>query len=174
MTAINDGGIALVNRGTTTMIAMVKATKPPMISKGLPESQVVSPFTTVLNWSSCDMKITTASPFTKPYMTGCGTSLTNLASLNRPTRIWIAPASATAASTYSIPLDCISAIKTITVAPAPPEINPGLPPKIAVTSPMMKAPYNPIKGGKPARIAKDKDSGIMVMATVIPASTSVR
>jgi len=39
---------------------------------------------------------------------------------------------------------------------------------------MIKAPYNPVKGGKPATIAKDSDSGIMVIATVKPANISVR
>jgi hypothetical protein len=37
----------------------------------------------------------------------------------------------------------------------------------------MKAAYKPVKGGKPARIANDNDSGIMVMATVKPARISV-
>jgi hypothetical protein len=52
----------------------------------------------------------------------------------------------------------INAIKTITVAPAPPDTKPGLPPKTAVTNPMMKAAYSPTKGGKPAKIANDNDS----------------
>jgi hypothetical protein len=59
------------------------------------------------------------------------------------------------------------------VAPAPPEIIPGLPPKIAVTNPIIKAAYNPTSGGNPASIAKDKDSGIMVIATVRPAKISI-
>jgi hypothetical protein len=42
----------------------------------------------------------------------------------------------------------------------------------AVTNPMMKAAYSPTKGGKPAKIANDNDSGIMVMATVKPAKIS--
>jgi hypothetical protein len=33
--------------------------------------------------------------------------------------------------------------------------------------------YSPTKGGKPAKIANDNDSGIMVMATVKPAKISV-
>ena len=90
-----------------------------------------------------------------------------------PTKICKTPAKATAAKTYSNPFDLIKAINTITVAPAPPEINPGLPPNIAVTRPAIKAAYKPIKGGKPANIANDNDSGIMVMATVRPAKTSV-
>jgi hypothetical protein len=73
----------------------------------------------------------------------------------------------------SKPCDFIKAIKTITVAPAPPEINPGLPPNTAVISPAIKAAYKPVKGGNPAKIANDKDSGIMVIATVRPARISV-
>ena len=80
---------------------------------------------------------------------------------------------ATAAKTYSKPCEFIKAIKTTTVAPAPPETNPGRPPKIAVISPMIKAAYNPTKGGKSARMAKDNDSGIIVIATVNPAKISV-
>jgi hypothetical protein len=38
---------------------------------------------------------------------------------------------------------------------------------------MIKAAYNPTNGGKPANIAKDNDSGIIVIATVKPAKTSV-
>lgn len=82
------------------------------------------------------------------------------------------PANAMAAKTYSIPFDFIKAIRTIAVAPAPPEIRPGLPPKIEVISPIIKAAYKPDKGGNPARIANDKDSGIIVMATVRPARIS--
>ncbi len=41
-----------------------------------------------------------------------------------------------------------------------------------VTNPIIKAPYNPTKGGNPAKIANDNDSGIMVIATVKPARIS--
>ncbi|MNY19724.1 hypothetical protein D3C86_1531700 [compost metagenome] len=59
-----------------------------------------------------------------------------------------------------------------TVAPAPPDIIPGLPPKIAVTKPIIKAAYKPVKGDSPASMAKDNDSGIIVIATVNPAKIS--
>src|SRR5690606_15484181 len=91
-----------------------------------------------------------------------------------PTIICNKPANTTAAKKYSMPCPAIKAIITITVAPAPPEIIPGLPPNIAVIIPIIKAPYNPVKGGNPATIANDKDSGIMVIATVNPAKISVR
>ncbi|MNY25423.1 hypothetical protein D3C86_1592070 [compost metagenome] len=81
----------------------------------------------------------TANPFTKPNITGCGTRRINFPSLKRPTIICITPAIATAANTYSSPFDFMRAMRTITVAPAPPEIKPGLPPKIAVTKPIIKA-----------------------------------
>ena len=51
------------------------------------------------------------------------------------------------------------------VAPAPPDTNPGRPPRIEVTNPMRKAAYKPVKGLNPARMARIE--GIMVMATVI-------
>ena len=63
-------------------------------------------------------------------------------------------------------------MRVTTVAPAPPEISPGLPPNIAATNPAMNAAYNPESGGNPAKIAKDNDSGIMVIATVNPANIS--
>ena len=171
--AANEAGTALVSLGKNMTIPIVNATKPAIINRGLPDNQTLSPFTIVLNCSSCDMKMIIAKPFTNPNITGCGTNRMNLPNLNKPIKICITPAKATAANTYSKPFDCIKAIKTITVAPAPPDTIPGLPPKTAVTKPIMKAAYNPTSGGKPANIANDNDSGIMVMATVNPAKTSV-
>ena len=81
------------------------------------------------------------------------------------------PANATAAKKYTKPFEIISAIKTITVAPAPPEIIPGLPPKIAVNKHKINEAYKPIKRGKQANITNDSDSG--VIATVKPARISV-
>src|SRR5690606_28175846 len=81
---------------------------------------------------------------------------------------------ATAAKKYSIPCVAINGIMTITVAPAPPEIMLGLPPNIEVINPIRNAPYNPVSGGKPATIANDNDSGIIVIATVNPAKISTR
>lgn len=114
----------------------------------------------------------TARPFKKPYITGCGMSRTNLPSLNRPTRSCRTPAKTTAANRYSTPCETTKAINTTTVAPAPPDTIPGRPPRTAVTIPIKKAAYKPVRGVSPARIANDKDSGIMVMATVKPANTS--
>ncbi|MNT69549.1 hypothetical protein D3C72_2078760 [compost metagenome] len=114
-----------------------------------------------------------ANPFTKPNITGCGTRRINFPSLKTPTRICKTPAKATAANTYSKPCDFIKAINTITVAPAPPDTIPGLPPKMAVTNPIINAAYKPVNGGKPANIAKESDSGIIVIATVKPAKISV-
>ena len=116
----------------------------------------------------------TARPLTKPNMTLSGTRRMYLAHLKMPIMIWITPASATAANAYSSPCVLIRAINVTTVAPAPPEINPGRPPNRAATSPAMNAAYSPESGGKPARMANDNDSGIMVMATAKPARISVR
>jgi hypothetical protein len=38
---------------------------------------------------------------------------------------------------------------------------------------MINAPYKPTNGGKPANMANDNDSGIIVIATVNPAKISV-
>ena len=61
-------------------------------------------------------------------------------------------------------------IKTITtaIAPVAPEIIPGLPPNTAVTSPIIKAPYSPIRGSIPAIKAKATASGTKAKATVRP------
>src|SRR5690606_40982671 len=83
------------------------------------------------------------------------------------------PAKTTAANKYSTPCEAAKAINTTTVAPAPPDTIAGLPPKIAVTSPIKKEAYRPVSGDSPAKIAKDSDSGIMVIATVNPAKISV-
>ena len=63
---------------------------------------------------------------------------------------------------------------TITTANAPvaPEIIPGLPPKIAVIKPTIKAAYKPTKGSTPATKAKATASGTSAKATVIPERTS--
>ena len=62
----------------------------------------------------------------------------------------------------------ISAIITTAVAPVAPEIIPGLPPKRAVTIPIIKAPYNPTIGDKPATKANATASGTNAIATVKP------
>ena len=66
--------------------------------------------------------------------------------------------------------------ETMTTAKAPvaPEIIPGLPPKIEVINPIMKAAYSPTRGSTPATKAKATASGINANATVIPDNTSFR
>ena len=63
---------------------------------------------------------------------------------------------------------------TITTAKAPvaPEIIPGLPPKTAVTKPIINAPYKPIIGDIPATKAKATASGTKAKATVKPDNIS--
>src|SRR5690554_998213 len=71
----------------------------------------------------------------------------------------------------SIPLECPSAIivtKITATAPAAPEINPGLPPKIAATKPTIKAPVSAISGSICATKAKATTSGIIANDTVTP------
>ena len=85
--ATRDGGTALVILGKIRIIAMVKATNATIIKSGLPVNHSTCPFIITLNCSSCAEKMITARPFTKPNITGCGTSLINLPSLKTPTPI---------------------------------------------------------------------------------------
>ena len=62
---------------------------------------------------------------------------------------------------------------TTAIAPVAPEIIPGLPPKMAVTIPIIKAAYKPVKGDSPAMSAKATASGTNAIATVNPDKTSV-
>ena len=67
----------------------------------------------------------------------------------------------------------IKPTKTTATAPVAPEIIPGLPPSIAVTNPMTKAAYSPVKGDRPASNAKATASGTSASATVSPERISV-
>src|SRR5690554_5486995 len=58
--------------------------------------------------------------------------------------------------------------KITATAPAAPEINPGLPPKIAATKPTIKAPVSAISGSICATKAKATTSGIIANDTVTP------
>lgn len=122
-----------------------------------------------------------ASPLTKPSITEWGIILTNLPSLNSPAAVCKMPAKMRVANRYcnpmllSPPRALPSLIKcTITTAKAPvaPEIMPGLPPKIEVINPIMKAPYKPMIGEIPATKANATASGTKARATVKPESTS--
>ncbi len=97
--ATKEAGTALVIFGKPKTIPIVSATKPIIMYNGLPDNQTLSPLTITLNCSSCDMKIITAKPFTKPNITGCGTKRMNFPNLNKPIKIWMTPAKATAAKT---------------------------------------------------------------------------
>ena len=61
---------------------------------------------------------------------------------------------------------------TTAKAPVAPEIIPGLPPKMEVTKPIIKAPYKPTIGEIPATKAKATASGTRAKATVRPDKTS--
>ena len=61
---------------------------------------------------------------------------------------------------------------TTAKAPVAPEIIPGLPPKIEVIKPIIKAPYKPIIGDIPATNANATASGTNASATVKPESKS--
>src|SRR5689334_5155408 len=126
--ATNEAGTTFVIFGKTITINTVNITRPSMVHKAGPLSQVVPALVVIVNCFICAMKMTTANPFTKPYITDWGTRRMNFASLNIPTVNCSIPASATAANTYSTPCDFINEINTITVAPAPPDTMAGLPP----------------------------------------------
>lgn len=57
------------------------------------------------------------------------------------------------------------------ILPAP-EIIPAFPPIAPVISPIKKVAYNPTIGSTPATKEKVTDSGIYIIATVIPESSS--
>ena len=152
-------------------MAMVSAVRPNITHMDGPTSQAPS---IVLNCASCAMKITIAKPFTKPYITGCGTNRMNFPSRKTPARIWSTPASTTAANTYSTLYCTAKATITTATAPVAPEIMPGLPPKVLVTRPITKAAYRPVRGESPAIKAKATASGTSAKATVRPERTSVR
>ena len=82
--ATNEEGIAFVILGKTSTTATVNATKEAIIINGVPANQ--SPLLP-LNCSNCDMKITIANPFTKPYITDCGTRRMNFPNFKSPTKI---------------------------------------------------------------------------------------
>ena len=143
----SGAGMTLVIRGMTQMIAMVAATSPSMIQSGPPDSHspppapcpVLSTVPGTLNWVSWARKITMASPFTKPSITGCGTSRMNLPHLITPAMTCRTPMRTTVAKRYSTPCWATSATMTTASAPVAPEIMPGRPPISAVTSPTRNA-----------------------------------
>src|SRR5690554_371814 len=114
-----------------------------------------------------------ASPVTKPIITGVGTNRMNLPNRATPTPTCSKPANMTVANTYSTPCETTREINTTATAPVAPEIIPGRPPRIDVTSPMTNAAYNPVNGDNPAINAKATASGIRAIATVSPDNTSV-
>ena len=62
---------------------------------------------------------------------------------------------------------------TTASAPVAPDIMPGLPPRMAVTNPTIKAAYKPDKGVTPATNAKAIASGTKAKATVKPDKISI-
>ena len=178
----SGAGISLVKRGMIQMIAMVAATSASIRYNGLPDSHsppdMPCPVSTIvpgtLNWPIWARKITIARPFTKPSITGCGTSRMNLPHCMTPAKIWISPMSTTVANRYSTP--CCATKATITTAKAPvaPEIIPGRPPINAVIRPTRNAAYSPTNGFTPATKAKATASGTRARATVRPDKSSMR
>lgn len=168
--AASDAGITLVNFGKPQMISMVKNTNANSTYMVFPVNQF--PLSS-LNWTSCDMNMIMAKPFTNPKITGCGTRRISFPNLRIPAANWITPARITVAKMYSMPCDFTSVTNTTATAPVAPEIIPGRPPKMEVTIPIMNAAYNPVNGDSPAMSAKAIASGTKANATVNPERISV-
>ena len=172
--AANVDGMNLVTLGKYHMINMVKKTNTKEYVSTSPDIHVNVPSKLYIwNWCNCDKPITIAKPFTKPSITGWGTILINFPNLKIPARNCKIPISITVANKYWTP--CSDTNETITTANAPvaPEIIPGLPPKIAVTNPTIKAAYKPERGATPATKANAIASGTRAIATVNPDRISI-
>ena len=163
------------------MINIVRATNASIIYKEVPLSHSppdepcpeISAVPGTLNCVNWAKKMTIASPFTKPNITGWGTKRINFPHCIRPANICRIPIKTTVANKYSTPCSATSATMTTAKAPVAPEIIPGRPPKTAVTNPTRKAAYSPTKGCTPATKANATASGIRAKATVSPDKSSV-
>mmetsp|Transcript_16448 Transcript_16448/g.41746 ORF Transcript_16448/g.41746 Transcript_16448/m.41746 type:complete len:203 (+) Transcript_16448:1050-1658(+) len=173
--ATSGAGTARVSFGRMVMMPMVRATRPAMVASGAPESHTAWPAAlTVWKCSACADRMTMARPFTKPSMAGCGTRRMSLPRRSTPKTSCRPPAIAMQAKRYSGPWLATREPVTTAVAPAAPEIMPGLPPSSAVTAHMRIAPCRPTSGCTPATKVKASASGTRASATVTPASTSAR
>ena len=90
-----------------------------------------------------------------------------------PANICKIPIKTTVANKYWAPWSNTKETITTANAPVAPEIMPGLPPKIAVINPTIKAAYKPDKGVTPATKANAIASGTSANATVRPESISI-
>mmetsp|Transcript_86605 Transcript_86605/g.279623 ORF Transcript_86605/g.279623 Transcript_86605/m.279623 type:complete len:209 (+) Transcript_86605:1041-1667(+) len=100
-TVRSDEGTAVVNLGSTLTSAMEIAVRPHIVSPWAPPSK--APETGSRKCVNCALKMTMASPLTKPNITGCGTNLMNLPQPRQPTVICRRPASRTAPLKYEGP-----------------------------------------------------------------------
>mmetsp|Transcript_33902 Transcript_33902/g.74209 ORF Transcript_33902/g.74209 Transcript_33902/m.74209 type:complete len:320 (+) Transcript_33902:593-1552(+) len=94
-TESREEGMAVVSRGRSFTRAMERPVRPHMVAPRAPTSR--APVTGSKKWLSCAFPMTMARPFTKPSMTGCGTSLMNFPQPMVPAKICSSPASMTAA-----------------------------------------------------------------------------
>src|SRR5690554_3127637 len=79
--ATKEAGITRLNFGSPQIMNIVRATNASNTYMVGPVSQAPEGS---LNWSNCDINITSAKPFTNPNITGCGTRRINLPSLSEP------------------------------------------------------------------------------------------
>mmetsp|Transcript_10748 Transcript_10748/g.22844 ORF Transcript_10748/g.22844 Transcript_10748/m.22844 type:complete len:117 (+) Transcript_10748:1296-1646(+) len=112
--------------------------------------------------------MTTVNPFTKPSMTGCGTSRINLPVLRKT--ICKIPASKAHTDRYGAPIAAQSGATTTEQAPLAELQIPGLPPKAAATKPKRTVVHNPTSGETPATYENEIASGIMASETASPAA----
>ena len=95
--AASDEGIALVSRGKTAMIVIVRPTRPSISHSRVPVRNSICPEApSVLKLPIWASRITTARPLTKPSITGCGTMRISLPSRSSPTVTCMSPQSTTA------------------------------------------------------------------------------
>mmetsp|Transcript_31592 Transcript_31592/g.74350 ORF Transcript_31592/g.74350 Transcript_31592/m.74350 type:complete len:117 (-) Transcript_31592:232-582(-) len=113
--------------------------------------------------------MTTVKPFTKPNITGCGTSRINLPVLRKA--ICNIPATKAQTDRYGAPMAAQSGATTTEQAPLAELQIPGRPPKVAATKPKRTVVQSPTSGETPATYENEIASGIIANDTASPAAT---
>jgi hypothetical protein len=115
-----DEGRLLVTLGMTFMKRMESAVRPAIVAPAGEESERKPPPAGERKCVSCAFVITIASPFTKPSITGWGTSRIHLPILSNPAPTWMRPASRIVAGRYATPWRATSGAVTTATAPDAP------------------------------------------------------
>mmetsp|Transcript_7372 Transcript_7372/g.18015 ORF Transcript_7372/g.18015 Transcript_7372/m.18015 type:complete len:213 (+) Transcript_7372:2341-2979(+) len=188
-TATSDDGTSLPTTGTLgkySMSAMARMQRSAIQTA----SQPVTHSCVCSSWNgcSCAMPITIARPFTKPIITGVGTSWIRLLSRKKAKTNMRTDATMTDTKSFSTPSYTYSQSPppvpslherdtnvpaTAAIAPVAPLIMPGLPPKTVAKRPTIHAAWRPTDGSTLAMKAKATDSGICAKHMIRPESISV-